>query len=227
MDLMRRHLLGGSAAGACLGLAGCAAVPASDSGPRDLQADSPVAQVRWLNRLTWGATPEAVRQLAGLGLSRWLAQQLKPQPGALLPPEAQAQIDAMSITRESLPARVVALEAQRRAADALKDDEAKKAAQQAYQQELNRQGRESAQRFVLRALYSPQQVQEQMVWFWMNHFSLHLYKGNLRALIPDFEEQAVRPHALGRSTRIHRRGRPGRLHLRAALRSAPGDQRIG
>ncbi|MBV5291913.1 MAG: DUF1800 family protein [Curvibacter lanceolatus] len=198
MDLMRRHLLAGSAAGACLGLAGCASLPGAEGGPRDGQADTAAAQVRWLNRLTWGATPEAARQLAAQGLSRWLAQQLKAQPGVPLPPEAQAQIEAMTITREPLVARVVALEAQRRAADALKDDEAKKAAQQAYQQELNRQGRESAQRFVLRALYSPQQVQEQMVWFWMNHFSLHLYKGNLRALIPDFEDQAVRPHALGR-----------------------------
>ena len=202
MDLLRRHLLAGSAAGACLGLAGCASRPSGDTGPGDVLAesrgDTPVHQLRWLNRLSWGATPEVARQLASQGRSRWLAQQLKAQPGAPLPPEAQAQIDAMTITREPLVTRVVALEAQRRAADALKDDEAKKAAQQAYQQELNRQGRESAQRFVLRALYSPQQVQEQMVWFWMNHFNLHLYKGNLRALIPDFEEQAVRPHVLGR-----------------------------
>lgn len=202
MDLLRRHLLAGSAAGACLGLAGCASRPSGDTGPGDapaaLQGDTSVHQLRWLNRLSWGATPEMARQLASQGRSRWLAQQLKAQPGAPLPPEAQAQIDAMTITRESLVTRMVALEAQRRAADALKDDEAKKVAQQAYQQELNRQGRESAQRFVLRALYSPQQVQEQMVWFWMNHFSLHLYKGNLRALIPDFEEQAVRPHVLGR-----------------------------
>ena len=34
------------------------------------------------------------------------------------------------------------------------------------------------------------------------------------------------PDALGRAARIRRRGRPGRLHLRAALRAAPGDQRL-
>jgi uncharacterized protein (DUF1800 family) len=37
-----------------------------------------------------------------------------------------------------------------------------------------------------------------MVWFWLNHFSVHQYKGNLRWLIGDYEEHAIRPHALGR-----------------------------
>jgi uncharacterized protein (DUF1800 family) len=36
-----------------------------------------------------------------------------------------------------------------------------------------------------------------MVWFWLNHFSVHQYKANLRWLIGDYEEQAIRPRALG------------------------------
>jgi uncharacterized protein (DUF1800 family) len=36
-----------------------------------------------------------------------------------------------------------------------------------------------------------------MVWFWLNHFSVYQYKNNLRWLIADYEERAIRPHALG------------------------------
>ncbi|NVO06771.1 MAG: DUF1800 domain-containing protein, partial [Rhodoferax sp.] len=75
---------------------------------------------------------------------------------------------------------------------------AKKAARQAYQQELNRLQREAATRHLLRALYSPAQVQEQMTWFWMNHFSVHQGKSNLRAMLGDYEDSAVRAHALGK-----------------------------
>ena len=36
-----------------------------------------------------------------------------------------------------------------------------------------------------------------MVWFWLNHFSVHQHKANLRWLVGDYEERAIRPHALG------------------------------
>ena len=75
---------------------------------------------------------------------------------------------------------------------------AKQAAQQAYQQALTKVAREAASRSLLRALYSPNQLQEQMTWFWFNHFNVHQYKNNLRVLVGDYEEQALRPHALGR-----------------------------
>jgi len=41
-------------------------------------------------------------------------------------------------------------------------------------------------------------LQEQMTWFWMNHFNVYQYKRNLRVMIGDFEERAIRPHALGK-----------------------------
>jgi uncharacterized protein (DUF1800 family) len=36
-----------------------------------------------------------------------------------------------------------------------------------------------------------------MTWFWLNHFSVHQAKGNLRAMLGDYEEHAIRAHALG------------------------------
>ena len=124
------------------------------------------------------------------------AQDTAPQP---LPAEAQAQIDAMEIARTPVDTLAIALDAERKSADALADEDQKKAARQAYQQHLNRLAREAQQRFVLRALYSPNQLQEQMTWFWMNHFNVSQRKGgDMRGLIGDYEENAIRPHALGR-----------------------------
>jgi len=154
-------------------------------------------RLRWLDRVSWGANASSDARLAQRGLALWMRDQLNPRP-APLPPAAQAQIDAMTISRTPLDQLVIGLEAQRKAADALPDEEQKKAARQAYQLELSRLAREAQQRFVLRALYSPNQLQEQMTWFWMNHFNVDLRKDNIRALVGDYEENAVRPHALGR-----------------------------
>ncbi len=87
----------------------------------------------------------------------------------------------MRISRTPLEQLARELEDQRKAADALADDDAKKAARQAYQQALNQLAREAQQRFLLRALYSPNQLQAQMTWFWMNHFNVSTRKANLRA----------------------------------------------
>jgi hypothetical protein len=72
---------------------------------------------------------------------------------------------AHAAARDGLRARGAA-----QGAEAMADDEAKKAALHDYQLELNRLGREAVTRQLLRALYSPKQLQEQMTWFWSNHF---------------------------------------------------------
>ncbi len=159
-------------------------------------AVDPLAQWRWLDRVTWGGSASSQAELARVGLAAWMGRQLRPQAQPL-PVAAQAQIDAMEISRTPLPELARSLEARRRAADALPDEDAKKAARRDYQRALDRLAREAQQRFVLRALYSPNQLQEQMTWFWMNHFNIDLRKGNIRALVGDYE-QTIRAHALGR-----------------------------
>ena len=151
-----------------------------------------------LNRVTWGANPSSARELARMGPERYLEAQLRPAQEAALPPEVQAQVDAMTITQRPVDELAKEMESRRKGLDLLRNDDEKKAAQQAYQQELTRLGREAAARMLLRALYSPWQLREQMTWFWMNHFNVFQYKANLRVLVADYEERAIRPHALGR-----------------------------
>ncbi|MDB5826405.1 MAG: hypothetical protein JWQ73_625 [Variovorax sp.] len=182
-------------------LAGCSTGPGSGRAVATVTLPStPIdeaTRLRWLDRVSWGASTSSQAQLSRRGLGPWMRDQLNPRP-AVLPPAAQAQIDAMTISRTPVDQLAIGLDAQRKAADALPDEDQKKAGRQAYQQELNRLSREAQQRFVLRALHSPNQLQEQMTWFWMNHFNVNVRKDNLRALIGDYEDSAIRPHALGK-----------------------------
>lgn len=189
--ISRRHWLAASAAGSVAWLAGCAEAPQRASSRQDeLRAIAPR-----VDRVTWGANDSTVARAEREGFDAWLARQLQPGVPAL-PAPVQARIDRMTIAQEPLEALVARMEDMRKAAAAMADDDAKKTAQKDYQQEMNRLARESASRHVLRALYSPQQVLEQMTWFWLNHFSVHQYKHNLRAMVADYED-TIRAHALG------------------------------
>jgi uncharacterized protein (DUF1800 family) len=167
-------------------VAGCGSVPQATLDPVAWPEDSAAVQVALLNRVSWGANRSSFGDIAALGSARWLDRQLAPAP-ASLPAEAQAAIDGMTISRRPLSEIAGELERQRRETD-----------RQAYQQELGRLGREAQARTLLRAIYAPNQLQEHMTWFWMNHFNVYQFKGPLRALIGDYEERAIRPHALGR-----------------------------
>jgi len=190
-------------------LSACATAPVPDpaqrpAGPSSVASSSAssarealLAHYHGVNRLTWGASPSALARSAGRPFSAMLDEELAPGT-AVLPAAAQAQIDALTLSQEPFATLMFDLEQQRRAADALKNDEEKRVAQQAYQQELNRLAREAATRHLLRALYSPRQVHEQMTWFWLNHFSVFQNKANIRAMVGHYEDRAIRPHALGR-----------------------------
>jgi uncharacterized protein (DUF1800 family) len=151
-----------------------------------------------LNRVTWGADATSAAALAALGRDRWLDRQLHPPKDGALPPEVQGAIDAMQISRTPATDLYVALDAQLKAANALADPDQKKAAVQAYNQAINDLLKQTQARAILRDLYSRDQLKEQMIWFWFNHFNVQAYKANIRLTIADYEERAIRPFALGR-----------------------------
>ncbi|WP_027016913.1 DUF1800 domain-containing protein [Comamonas composti] len=185
--------------------AGCTSLPAMHGAAPALQAAhpslpetrlSPTEALQWLDRVGWGATGQDLVELQHLGLKSWLAWQLAPAPDAL-PPAVEQQIASLSISRQPMPALLQELDARRLAVKNAVSPEDKTRLQQALQRRLNQLGTEAQQRFVLRALYSRAQLQEKMSWFWLNHFSISMRKADLRAWAGDYEEQAIRPHALG------------------------------
>ncbi|HSR76012.1 MAG TPA: DUF1800 domain-containing protein [Xanthobacteraceae bacterium] len=163
----------------------------------DVVALAPL-DVGFLNRITWGANASGADLLAKLGAEAFLEQQLHPPANDRLPQAAQAQIGVMTITTTPLDVLAEDLDRQIKAANALVDPEQKQGAQRAYQDAMNRLAREAVVRSLLRDLYSPDQLKEQLTWFWFNHFNVFVGKANIRALIGDYEDKAIRPHVLGR-----------------------------
>ena len=176
----------------------CAGVAASVSGcaaPAPYVASS-ISAAGDLNRISWGINTASLQQAEAVGHARWRHDQLHPR-AAVLPAAVTAQLNAMTITQQPMERLVADLEARRKGADSWPTEEQRVEARRQYQQELARLGREAMSRSLLMALYSPNQLQEQMTWFWANHFNVHMNKRNLRAMVGDYEERAIRPHALG------------------------------
>ena len=139
-----------------------------------------------LERLSWGINPSSAQQVRLIGTQAYVLQQLQLAPmtnAPAMPQAIQDQIAALSISQKSLATTMAELEQLRLASDA---DGAKEDAKKNYQQELNRLDKEAQTRAILRALYSPQQLQEQLSWFWFNHFNVFQGKANIRAMLGDY-----------------------------------------
>jgi uncharacterized protein (DUF1800 family) len=194
--LQRRAFVASS--GLCLAvpalLAGCAT---SGRQPTERRGGADAADLAFLNRITWGVDSATVDAWNRSSRSDYIGAQLEPSGRAELPATVQGQIDMLSLHQKPMTAWVLEMDQRRRDADAIATDDAKKAAQQAYQQDLNRLSRDAATETLLLALYSPRQLSEQLTWFWFNHFNVHQYKANLRAMVGDYEA-SLRTHSLGR-----------------------------
>jgi uncharacterized protein (DUF1800 family) len=150
----------------------------------------------WLERVTFGLDSASVAEYRRLGRERFLDHQLHPLDIALPGPIA-AQINELEVAHAD-PAKWLAdLNAQHRTINSMADGPGKEAARKALNEHGNELAYEAIRLELLRAVYSPAQLQEQMVWFWLNHFSVHQNKGNLRWLVGDYAEHAIRPNALG------------------------------
>jgi uncharacterized protein (DUF1800 family) len=171
------------------GILGTVAAQAGDFNSRDLAL---------LDRLTWGVNASSAEHLRALGAERWLQEQLHPPAGAALPDTVKAQIEAMPDVHKLSFDMAVAFEQQAKSANQVADPDQKKAAQQVYQGAMNDRAKQAAARSILRALYAPDQLRERMTWFWFNHFNIHQHKANLRILVGDYEDRAIRPFALGK-----------------------------
>jgi uncharacterized protein (DUF1800 family) len=55
---------------------------------------------------------------------------------------------------------------------------------------------------ILRAVYSERQLQEVMVDFWTNHFNVFAGKGADRWLLPAYDRDTIRPHAMGKFSEL-------------------------
>ncbi|HEX3396875.1 MAG TPA: DUF1800 domain-containing protein [Steroidobacteraceae bacterium] len=180
--------------------AGCATRTEVSRDARDAAA-APLRAMRredalWLERVSFGLDSASVESYRQLGRERFLERQLHPGAAALPDPIA-AEIAALEISHADPGKWLADVNAGYKAINATPDGADKEQARKALNDRGNRLAYEAIRRNLLRAVYSPAQLQEQMVWFWLNHFSVYQYKANLRWLVGDYEERAIRPHVLG------------------------------
>jgi uncharacterized protein (DUF1800 family) len=175
---------------AALSLAGCASAPPS-------APHAPASpDMAWLQRMTFGVNSGVLAQYQKLGRDGFLEEQLRTSDEHLPEPVAQ-QIAQLSIGHVDAERLFIGIALEQKRINALPDGPDKQAARQKLNDQGNQAAYEARRRELLRAIYSPAQLKEQMVWFWLNHFSVFEQKANVRWMMADYSEHAIRPHALG------------------------------
>jgi uncharacterized protein (DUF1800 family) len=184
MELIMIHRASLALLAAVLMATGAASAADSASAP-DVQA------LHVLNRLAYGPRPGDVERVAGMGVQRWIDQQL--HPGTIpLPSDLSARLASLDTVNRSAGESLAEFLELRR--DVRMDDEGAKQRRREAEMRVSRQAAEAR---LLRAVESPRQLEEVMVDFWYNHFNVFAGKGIARALVTSYERDAIRPYALG------------------------------
>ena len=173
-----------------------------------------------LNRLGFGPRPGDIEKVAAMGLEAYIEQQLHPQeiPDPVME-KRLSSFKTLKMTPKELAEFYPApnqLRSQRQKLQAERQDEGTQNSPEMEgesdpeatreMQEARRQMRAGLQRIrfelseakIMRAVYSERHLQEVMADFWMNHFNVFLAKGLDRVYTTDFEENVIRPLALGK-----------------------------
>ncbi|WP_333677737.1 DUF1800 domain-containing protein [Dyella sp.] len=172
-----------------------AALPLWAAGNAPLDADD----IAWLRRASFGLDSVTVERYRELGRTRFLDEQLAggddPLPAAIAP-----LINSYEVYNTS-PAKLIAdyrAEAKKVKAVDAADTSAKEMAKKDFQMYRRVLYKQSEEVELLRAIYGQNQLKEQMVWFWLNHFNIYAPKAAVGLFATDYEENVIRPHALGK-----------------------------
>ena len=189
-----RYRLPASLAAAALSGAVLAANPtvwAATSRPTALTR----GDLRWLSRVTFGVDSASVTEYRRVGREKFLDEQLRAPVGDS--GDLAKAISGLTISGQSAQERMRWIRSEQQRINGLPTEDAKQQARTALNQSGNQWVYETSRRHLMRALRSPSQLREQMTWFWMNHFTVFSGKANIRWTLPEYEDQAIRAHALG------------------------------
>jgi uncharacterized protein (DUF1800 family) len=149
--------------------------------------------IHLLNRLSLGIRPGEIEQVQQLGIDKYIQQQLNPEtiaePSILT--EKLAQLDTIALSPNELfqqynPNRK--LDAQSPLPPLKKN----------IQNQVRQVTNQAIEAKLWRSIYSQRQLEVVMVDFWYNHFNVYADKGLDRLWVGAYEQQAIRPYALGK-----------------------------
>jgi uncharacterized protein (DUF1800 family) len=174
---------------------------------RELPADQQIIQA--LSRLTFGPKPGDMLKVRGMGLDNWIDQQLHPEKidDSALDKFIAQQYPVLGENQNDLLKQYALQQRLRRQVKAAKADSSMDAADsEALRTQIQQRNKvtrdvvtELQSSRVARAVGSERQLQEVMTDFWENHFNIYVRKGGPEPFyLTDFDENVIRPHALGK-----------------------------
>jgi uncharacterized protein (DUF1800 family) len=179
----------------------------SRSDIRELPADQQIIQA--LSRLTFGPRPGDMLKVRSMGLDNWIDQQLRPEKidDSKLEQFVEREYPVLREDQNDLLKQYATQQRVKRQVKAAKADSSMDAADSAALrkqiQQRNKVTRDVVTQLqssrVARAVGSERQLQEVMTDFWENHFNIYVRKGGPEPFyLTDFDENVIRPHALGK-----------------------------
>ena len=149
--------------------------------------------IHLLNRLAFGPSARDLAWVNELGVDRYIETQLN--PGSIPePPDVTRRLGALHTLAMDPIQLFMEYEPPRPPPGQKRDPEVDKAARQ----RANVIMEEARDARLIRAVESPRQLEQVMVDFWFSHFNIFANKGVDRMWTGAYEEQAIRPHALGK-----------------------------
>jgi len=203
--------LGSCASGAPSATAAAAPAMAPVAELREQLPEQQILQV--LNRLAYGPRPGDVEQVRAMGVDQWIARQLTPDRiDDHVADSALARYHMLDTpTRDIVQSFQDIQRARREEQLAMRADDDTATQRNARQQYLRAHPelRELQQRVqgpvnqlmsaqLARAVLSERQLDEVMVEFWENHFSVYVGKGQTRNFLNAYDREVIRPHVLGK-----------------------------
>ena len=172
-------------------MASCLLLLLSTGGASAADSDRQVIHV--LNRIAFGPSFDDYNYVKTVGVEQYIAEQLDP---AAIPEPIElrfrlAQLDTLGLGAVELRQ----LNGPLRAVNGIKPTVEEIREQQSRAALVVR---EAAEARLLKAVLSRRQLEQVMVNFWFNHFNVFAGEGLDRVWIGDYENRAIRPHALGR-----------------------------
>lgn len=144
-----------------------------------------------VNRLSFGLHPGDIQKVQSLGIEGYIKEQLTPN-SIVEPATLTMQLTQLETTQMNL------VQLMKYEMVAAPGEKPSKLQQKLKRERANQVLTEAIQAKLLRAANSPRQLQEVMVDFWYNHFNVDANKGQDRLWVGAYEQDAIRPYALGR-----------------------------
>jgi hypothetical protein len=141
-------------------------------------------QLLVLDRLTWGPDWQDLADIQKLGIQPWIRRQL--HPAAIPDTACDKKLADIHVFTEDPQQLYDDYPQATKVVKPLAQDKPREVLIGLWQAKLDR------------LVFSRRQLQEVMVDFWFNHFNIYWPKNLDKWLVPQFEAQAIRPHALGR-----------------------------